>query len=129
MSAIQPAAKPAPAGAGPKPGPQPGPQPGPFAWAEEEAFRPVLQAAGFGDIDARSMEFDAIISDGDDPDPVARAADFMMRIGPMASRLRGASPDEKARTRRALLARLADHLRGDAVRLAASAWVITARAV
>ena len=69
----------------------------------------------------------AEISEGDDPDPVARAADFMMRIGPLAAKLRGATPQAKQEARDFLHHRLARHVTDGAVRLMASAWIITAR--
>lgn len=105
----------------------PPPGPGPFAWADTGVFRPLLEAAGFRDIRAQDHEFMAEISEGDDPDPVVRSADFMMRIGPMAARLRGASDAAKVEARDFLCQRLARHEIDGAVRLLASAWVIEAR--
>lgn len=104
------------------------PGPGPFAWADPNNFRPLLENAGFSEIAERPFEFMAEISDGDDPDPLARAVSFMVRIGPLASRLAGASDEAKAQARAFLTHRLARHVQDGAVRLLASAWIITARA-
>lgn len=100
--------------------------PGPFAWADPEVFRPLLSNAGFRNVRHHAYEFMAEISEGDDPDPVLRAARFMVRIGPMAARLRGASDEAKAEAHAFLVKRLARHVKDDAVRLLASAWVIEA---
>ena len=103
--------------------------PGPFAWAEPDTWRPLLEGAGFAAVAAETHDYPAEISEGDDPDPVARAIAFMTRIGPLASRLRDAPADARRAALEALAGRLSDHVEGGAVRLAASAWVIEARAV
>lgn len=112
-------------GAAPQ-GPQSGP--GPFAWADPDVFTPVLEGAGFTNINAEAFEFMAQISEGDDPDPVTRAADFMLRIGPMAAKMRGASDQAKTEARDFLCHRLKRHVQGGAVRLLGSAWIISANA-
>lgn len=108
-----------------KPGSQPGP--GPFAWADPGAFLPLLEGAGFRDVTHHTFEFMAEISEGDDPDPLARAVRFMMKIGPLALRLRGATDEAKREAAAFLQRRLARHVHDDAVRLLASAWIIEAR--
>ena len=110
-------------GAAPQ-GPRSGP--GPFAWADPAVFTGALEGGGFRQIAAEPFEYMAEISEGDDPDPVVRAADFMMRIGPLAAKLRGATPEAKQEAREFLRHRLARHVSGSAVRLMASAWIITA---
>ncbi|MEM9062676.1 MAG: class I SAM-dependent methyltransferase [Pseudomonadota bacterium] len=111
-------------GAAPQ-GPQAGP--GPFAWADPGVFRPALEAGGFQDIAAEPFEFMAEVGDGTSSDPVERAAEFMFRIGPLAARLKGASDEAKEEARAFLQRRLARHVQDGAVRLLASAWIITAR--
>lgn len=104
------------------------PGPGPFAWADRDVFRPLLEGAGFRDVSEATYEFEAIIGDGDEPDPVRRAILFMMRIGPLAARLREA-PDMLKREAETFLSDcLAPHVKDGAVRLAAAAWIIEARA-
>lgn len=102
--------------------------PGPFAWADPDVFVPILQGAGFQDVTFEAFEFMAEISEGTNPDPVARAADFMLRIGPMAAKMRGATDAAKAEARDFLCHRLGRHVQANAVRLLGSAWMITARA-
>ncbi|MEM1161509.1 MAG: class I SAM-dependent methyltransferase [Pseudomonadota bacterium] len=109
-----------------RPAPKTGP--GPFAWANEETFRPVLQDAGFKGITATEFAFKAVISEGDNPDPVQRAADFMIRIGPLAARLKGATDDQKKAASAFLTQNLAPHVHDGAVQLDALAWIISARA-
>jgi SAM-dependent methyltransferase len=102
--------------------------PGPFAWAAPETFHEALGKGGFSSIRETELEFMAEISEGTDPDPVTRAVNFLMKIGSLAARLRGASEEAKAEARAFLQKRLARHVRDDAVRLLASAWIIEARA-
>ncbi|MEM9140707.1 MAG: class I SAM-dependent methyltransferase [Pseudomonadota bacterium] len=115
-----------PGNAGPGAGPQPGP--GPFAWADPSVFRPLLQGAGFQAVTETVHDYMAEISDGDDPDPLTRAISFMMRIGPLAARLRDASEKARAEAEAFLRRRLAKHVHEGALRLRASAWIIEARA-
>lgn len=100
--------------------------PGPFAWADPAIFYPLLEGAGFRRVIHRPIEFMAELADGDDPDPINRATAFMLRIGPMASRLKGASDAARDEARAFLRTRLARHVKDGAVRLLASAWVIEA---
>ena len=102
-------------------------EPGPFAWADPTVFLRLLEGAGFSGIHHRSFEFEAAISEGEDPDPVVRALSFMTQVGPLARRLRGAPEEAKAEAARFLSERLCRHVHGDQVRLLASAWIIEAR--
>ncbi|SES65671.1 class I SAM-dependent methyltransferase [Oceanicella actignis] len=111
----------------PAPPPAPG-APGPFAWADPARVVPVLEGAGWREVAFTPFDHEVAPELGDDPDPAARAADFAMRIGPLASRLAGAPADLRAEAARRLRAAMAAHLREGAVRLPASAWIVTARA-
>jgi len=102
--------------------------PGPFAWADPDVFQPLLEGAGFKDVQHRSFDYLAEISEGDDADPVARAVRFMMKIGPLALRLRGVDEKAKAEAAAFLERRLTRHVHDDAVQLQASAWIIEAKA-
>ena len=102
--------------------------PGPFAWADPAVYHPLLESAGFGDIREHAHDFAAEIGDGDDPDAVARAIQFMTRVGPLAARLREAPESVRREAAAFLDARLRRHVEGGAVRLHASAWIIEARA-
>ncbi len=100
--------------------------PGPFAWAEPEVFRSVLAAGGFSGVRQTTFDYMAEISDGNDEDPVNRAISAMVKIGPLASRLRDASDTAKHEAQAFLRRRLARHVRDGAVRLMASVWIIEA---
>lgn len=102
--------------------------PGPFAWADPAVYRPLLESAGFSDVREHGHEFMAEIADGDDPDPVARAIEFMTRVGPLARRLRDAPEATRHEAIAFLGHRLRRHVKRGAVRLLASSWVIEARA-
>ena len=104
------------------------PGPGPFAWSDPETFTPLLEDAGFHDVNATPYDFLAELSDGDDPDPLERGISFMMRIGPLASRLKGASEKSKDEARAFLRRRLARYVMDDAIKVQASAWIIRAQA-
>ncbi len=92
--------------------PAPPGAPGPFAWADPDYFRPILAAAGFGDIvwEERALVLD-IGAEGDD-DPVTRAVRFMLTIGPAARRLKGTPPETRAEVARRLAPALAAHVEG-----------------
>lgn len=102
--------------------------PGPFAWAEPAAFAPVLAGAGWREVAWEGAETVARLGAGEEADPVARAVAFALRIGPLASRLRGFGEREKGAVARLLAESFAAHVRGGAVELPAFAWIVTARA-
>jgi hypothetical protein len=87
----------------------------------------VQEGAGFGEIRENAHEFMAEIADGDEPDPVARAVQFMARIGPLARRLAEAPEAARSEALSFLAHRLRRHVKEGAVRLLASAWIIEAR--
>jgi len=107
--------------------PTPG-APGPFAWADPDDFVPMLQGAGWRDVAATPFDHDAPIGVGDDPDPAMRAVAFACRIGPLASRLAGKPPEFRAAVKARLRSGFAPFVKDGAVRVAASAWIVTARA-
>ena len=100
--------------------------PGPFAWADTQAFMPLLQQAGFRNVEATPFDYLAEISDGQSSDPLERGVSFMMRIGPLAARLKGAGDAAKAEAHSFLTRRMARFIQDGAMRLPASAWVIRA---
>jgi SAM-dependent methyltransferase len=102
--------------------------PGPFSWAEPGVFAPILEGAGWRDVAWEGIETVARLSAGDDPDPVARAVAFTLRIGTMASRLEGRPPEQRAAVAERLAAAYAPLVRNGAVELPAAAWIVTARA-
>jgi SAM-dependent methyltransferase len=102
--------------------------PGPFAWAEPDAARVPLATAGWRGIAFEPVEAEVAFGTGTDPDPVARAVAYFLRIGPLAGRLRGAPEAERRAVARLLADALSGWLRGGAVRLPAAGWIVTARA-
>jgi SAM-dependent methyltransferase len=112
---------------GPPPLPPTG-APGPFAWAEPDFFGPILEQAGWKDLAWRAVDADAEITTGDDPDPIERAVQFTLRIGPLARRLEGLSPKKRAEIAQVLATAYQDYLIGDVVRVPTKAWIITGNA-
>lgn len=102
--------------------------PGPFAWADPAIFQPILEGAGFAGLAWREVSLSLQVGLAGGDDPVTRAVAMLLRIGPMARRLRGL-PDE---TRQAVAERLGPaleaHVSDGWVRLPGSIWVLTARA-
>ncbi len=100
--------------------------PGPFAWSDPGHFLPILHAAGWRDIHHTPITAQARMEAGPAPTPAERAADFALRIGPLASRLRGTDPATRARIRAALAEGLAPHVTGTHVTVTTAAWLIRA---
>lgn len=103
--------------------------PGPFAWADPEpSFAPALEAAGWSGVTWGEIDREIIMGAGIEGGPVDAATHFCMRIGPLASRLRGMEDDRKAaieeRVRDAMTARLSD----GAVRVNGACWLVSATA-
>ncbi|QPH53536.1 class I SAM-dependent methyltransferase [Pontivivens ytuae] len=101
---------------------------GPFGWADEAYVRDLLTGAGWSDVALTPVDREAAISTGSDPDPVARATAFTLRIGILASRLRERSEEERAAVADALAAAFAPLVREGAVRIPTAGWIVTARA-
>ena len=112
---------------GPAP-PQPPSAPGPFGWADPAIFRPILAAAGFGDIDWHARDLEVEIGDGNDPDPVERAIRLVTTLGAVARRLDDAPEGSIERLAPILRRSLAPFVRDGAVRMPARIWIVTARA-
>ncbi len=104
--------------------------PGPFAFADDERVRSILTKAGWRDIVIDPVDFAFVMGMGDDP--VAEALQFVSRIGPAATALRGMD----AVTRENALGRLqgwfARHRSGSGqqggiVAFPAAGWLVSAR--
>ncbi len=113
---------------GQAPAPAPPGTPGPFAWADPDFFAPILKQAGWNDLAWRSVDAKAVITTGNDPDPVARAVQFTLRVGPLAKRLEGVLPEKRAQIALFIAAAYQKYLDGDAVRIPTKAWIITGQA-
>ncbi|MCL5776570.1 methyltransferase domain-containing protein [Limibaculum sp. FT325] len=101
--------------------------PGPFAWAEPAYPRAILEAAGFRDIGFDEYAIELVIGDGTDPDPVERGIALVLRIGPLARRLRAADHDTRARVAAELRTALAPHVRDGWLRMEGVIRIIRAR--
>ena len=95
--------------------------PGPFAFADPERVRGILTASGFNDIDI--VAYDEKIGGGD----LETSLDLSLRIGPLGRALRE-NPDRREAAVAAVREALAAHAGPDGVKLAAAAWIVTARA-
>jgi SAM-dependent methyltransferase len=100
--------------------------PGPFSWADEEADRGRLAAAGFHDVDLFERS-DLPICVGR---TVEEAIDYQLLVGPSGEIVREAG-DEGARLMAEIRPRLAElfrpYLRADGVYMPSSTWFIRAR--
>jgi SAM-dependent methyltransferase len=100
--------------------------PGPFAFADEDHVRPILQDAGWDDVQFEAVNFAYIAGVGEEP--VEDALELFSRIGPAAPSLRALDPDARERALGWMRAWLAEHRSGNLVALPAAAWIVTAHA-
>lgn len=99
--------------------------PGPFAFADPERFRGILEEADYSGI---SIEpFDAPMTLGAGPDPVALALEQTLDIGPISRALKDQPDDVRARATDAVREALAGHASNGAVRLGGAVWLVSAR--
>ena len=98
--------------------------PGPFAFADPAYVAGILASAGWNAAPPQRLDF--AYRAGEGTDSVADAVDYFRRIGPAASAIRDAAPEERERH----IARLTDvcarHSDGDTVEFPAVAWIWTA---
>ncbi len=99
--------------------------PGPFAFADPSHVAAILQKSGWYVASPQRVDF--AYRAGEGADPVADAVDYFRRIGPAASAIRDAAPEERER-HIARLTQVCDRYRsGDTVEFPAAAWIWTAR--
>jgi SAM-dependent methyltransferase len=106
--------------------PQQGPEdPGPFAFASEARVRRILGEAGFTgvELEACPMLLDAAIGRGLDG-----AVQGAFEIGPVSRALEGQPEQARAAVAASIREALTPFVKGDAVLLPASVWIVTARA-
>jgi SAM-dependent methyltransferase len=104
--------------------PRIGTGPGPFAWANQDNFVPILKAAGWKNVIVEPYIGRAEIRIGDSDDPIMRAVDFAMRIGPMASRMKGCARELRDEIREILYIEFEKYLDKDMVLVPTKAWII-----
>jgi SAM-dependent methyltransferase len=105
--------------------PQLGPDdPGPFSFASEQRVTGILAEAGFHGIEMEPHNLSLDIAVGRGLDAAVGGA---LEIGPAARALEGQPPDVRAAAANSIRDALAPFAREQAVLLAASIWLVTAR--
>jgi SAM-dependent methyltransferase len=109
----------------PKLPPQGPDDPGPFAFASEARVRRILDAAGFTGIamEACPLLLDTAIGGGLD-----RAVQGALEMGPASRALEGQPEELRQAAVHSIREALAAFVKGDAVLLPASIWIVTAKA-
>ncbi|MEL7464429.1 MAG: methyltransferase domain-containing protein [Pseudomonadota bacterium] len=104
--------------------------PGPFAWsAPEETFKRYLRDAGFGDVRCRGIDRSIPLGLGlKGETPLDRAVKFCMKIGPLASRMKGLGKPEKAEIKTAVRAALSGLEKNGRIMATGACWLVTAKA-
>lgn len=102
----------------------PGYVPGPFAFADRPFVAALLSQSGWTDVAAEPVDYHYVAGQGDDP--VADAADFFGRIGPVARTIAEQPADRRAALFDRLKDLLAPAVTGDKVAFPAAAWIWTA---
>jgi SAM-dependent methyltransferase len=105
--------------------PQLGPDdPGPFSFASEQRVTSILGEAGFRGIEMEPYNLSLDVAVGHGLDAAVEGA---LEIGPAARALEGQPPDVRAAAAKSIREALAPFAREQAVLLAASIWIVTAR--
>ena len=104
--------------------------PGPFAWSvPEKTFRRYLPAAGFRRVRHRPIDRQINLGAGvRGATALDRAVKFSLKIGPLASRLRGADKATRDKARDAVREALRGHLESGRVSTKGACWLVTAEA-
>jgi ubiquinone/menaquinone biosynthesis C-methylase UbiE len=106
--------------------PQLGPEdPGPFAFASEARVNRILSEAGFSGIAMERCDLSLDVGIGRGLDAAVQTA---LEIGPASRALEGQPSDMRAAATISIREALAPFVRGQAVMLPASIWIVTARA-
>jgi ubiquinone/menaquinone biosynthesis C-methylase UbiE len=105
--------------------PQLGPDdPGPFSFASEQRVRRILSEAGFSGIEMERCDLSLDVAVGRGLDAAVETA---LGIGPASRALEGQPPDLRAAAANSIREALTPFTKGQAVPLAASIWIVTAR--
>jgi ubiquinone/menaquinone biosynthesis C-methylase UbiE len=106
--------------------PQQGPEdPGPFSFASEARVQRILGEAGFAGVAMEPCGLSLDIAIGQGLDAAVKSA---LDIGPASRALEGQPADIRAAAAQSVRDILAPLVKGDAVPLGASIWIVTARA-
>lgn len=98
--------------------------PGPFAFADPNRVRAILISAGFSGIEIEAHDTPVRLAERGD---IARAADFVVQMGPLGRAIREADPALKAPITEAVLTALGRYDSPDGVVLGGGIWLVTAR--
>ena len=107
--------------------PAPG-TPGPFGWADPAIFQPILEGAGFTGLEWAEQPVMLPVGEAGPETPLERATSMLMRIGPLARRLKGVPEETRAIISSRLAPELEPFVAHGWVTLPGSIWVIRARA-
>ncbi|MCK8457240.1 MULTISPECIES: class I SAM-dependent methyltransferase [Sphingomonas] len=99
--------------------------PGPFAFADPTYVAGILATAGWNAAPPQRLNFAYRAGEGANPE--ADAVDYFRRIGPAASAIRDAAPEERGRHIARLSEVCAHYSDGVTVEFPAAAWIWTAR--
>ncbi|HUS55841.1 MAG TPA: class I SAM-dependent methyltransferase [Thermohalobaculum sp.] len=102
--------------------------PGPFAWADPVIFQPILEGAGFTGLEWAEQPITMQIGEAGQEGPIARAVAMLMRVGPLARRLKGLPTEERTTIAARLAPKLEPFVEDGWVRLPGTIWVVRARA-
>jgi hypothetical protein len=91
-------------------------------------FRPILEGAGFSGLDWTEQRIMMQVGATGAESPAERATATLLRIGPLARRLKGLPPETRAMVAARLLPELEPFVRDGWVTLPGVIWVIRARA-
>jgi SAM-dependent methyltransferase len=106
--------------------PEVGPEdPGPFSFASEQRVQRILTEAGYTDIAMEPHDLSLDVAIGRGLDTAVQGA---LQIGPAARALQDQPPELREAARKSIREALAPFARGDSVPMAASIWIVTARA-
>lgn len=95
--------------------------PGQFAWGDPSRVRPMLQAAGWTDLDVRPLDADCRF-------PVSALDAYVAWMGPVGAHLQSADAATRDRVMHAVREAYAPWVQGDTVRFTAACWCVTGRA-
>lgn len=104
--------------------PELGPEdPGPFSFSKEERVHRILDEAGFTGIAIERVDLQLDIATGGG---LESALETTLAIGPTSRALEDQPPEKVAAVTEAIRAALAAHVKGSAVPLGGSIWIVTA---
>ncbi len=108
------------------PPPIPGPNdPGPFSFADRGRVGDILEGAGLADVAFEPVDREVAVGGGGNVDA---AVDFILQMGPTAAALRDVGAAKTAEVVSAIREAIRPYHRADTgVRMAAAAWIVTAR--